>query len=106
MLVDKKTTPLEVATFVGEHNPDLVFLVENYQAYTFSLDPSKRGDKIGEGLEALVKIREINSRIPIFMVSGSPLYEDKAMALGANGYLKIPAGPEEFLQLVEKNLQS
>lgn len=44
------------------------------------------------------------SRIPVVVVSGSPLGREVAAAMGADGYLKKPVAPGELLKAVEEVL--
>lgn len=89
------TTPQDVASFVGEQNPSLVFLAENYEtaqdltdlmaratATNQDLPALLRGHKSGGGIAALEEIRRQFKDIPVVMVSGGPEHMEKAISLG------------------------
>ncbi len=106
MIVNKATTPQQVASFVAQVDPDLVLLAENYQYGQFVPDPQSRGEKIGEGIEALAEIKRSGHSKPIHMVSGGTLYHKRAKQEGASGYLQIPVTYEEFRQFLKTSTQS
>ena len=103
MVVGGATRAVEVASFVRDANPNLVLLAENYQGNTFT---PERGSKVGEGIEALAEIRRSGYARPIFMVSGNPLYEKRAMQEGANSYLNLPITIDKFREFLASNTQS
>lgn len=120
MSVGKHTKPEEVSSFVANCRPNLIILAENYMSMS---DISREYDvvpdmemriqmlnsiKRGEGIDALVKIREKDKITPIYMVSAAPHYADKALAAGANGYyvFSAPKGFSAFRELLASNLQS
>lgn len=114
MQVGMGTTPQQVASFVDGVEPNLVLLAENYISFN---DPAVRayftqreyevtlegvkGIKGGEGIEALVKIRENHPNLPVFMVSGGPRHKEEAMKKGATGYLILPVGLKQYGTFLE-----
>lgn len=99
--VDRHTTSQQVASFVEEHQPGLVLLAENYQGLpSQGIGQSVTDVKRGEGIDALILIRETHPTLPIVMVSGSPLHEDRALANGANDYLILPVGFDDYARLL------
>jgi len=105
MLVDRNTLPRQVVYFVKENKPDLVLLAENFQAGFLAPEQENRGTKIGEGINALVGIREEDKTTPIYMVSGSPQYREKAIQSGANGYFRIPFQIENYIEFLRSITQ-
>ena len=77
-IVNRTTNPNEVADFITQTNPNLVFLAENFDA-----------SKGGEGIGALAAIRERYRRIPVYMISGGRSHYEKAMELRASGYIPM-----------------
>ncbi len=106
MYVDKNTTPQQAASFVDGGKPDLVLLAENWQPIQFDHEKLTVGGKEGEGIEALIEIKKNNPFIPIYMISGNPQYEERAMQSGANGYIKIPIGFRELRELLHSQIRS
>lgn len=114
MQVNKNTQPEYVATFVKEHKPNLILLAENYMKFNDiekDFKAAQDGEtamrifasfKRGEGIEALVKIRETDKTTPIVMVSSQPCYKERALNAGADGYYEHPAhnGFKEFIDLL------
>lgn len=63
-----------------------------------------------EGLETIIELREMNSRLPILAISGGGRntpedYLDMAQKLGANQVLAKPFKGEELLQVVSEVLK-
>jgi CheY-like chemotaxis protein len=56
------------------------------------------------GIDAIHKIREMNTTVPVIVLTASTLEEDtrKAMAAGANGYLLKPISSTELFQSLKK----
>lgn len=96
--VTHESTPQEVALFVSDYDPRLLFLAENYTPRQF-----------GQGVEALVEIRKTRSkdRLPVFMVSGAPSHRERAMQEGANEYYEPVGNPVHYMEnLLTTHLQS
>ena len=85
--VTHESTPQEVALFVSDYGPRLLFLAENYTP-----------KPLGQGVEALIEIRKTRSkdRLPILIVSGGPSHRERAMQEGADGYYE-PLGKRNHL---------
>ncbi len=59
-----------------------------------------------DGLSASEKVREINRKVPIIIVSYSPKYAVKGYSVNALGYLVKPIGKIDFDNLLEKALKT
>ena len=115
MLVNITTTPEEVAFFVAGENPHLVILAENYantddvirdlQERFKGMHSMQAGEfqpiKRGEGIDALVRIRELNPELPVYMLSSNPLHMERAMSAGAKGYINITPFPAELRRILD-----
>lgn len=57
------------------------------------------------GVEVLSRIREMDSRIPVIVMTGNrdsdPLWARRCKELGASGYLIKPVLPEELLHMIK-----
>ena len=109
LLVDPDTEPQKVASFVEEHQPDLVLLAENYQKsipYELIAEGKRVEEfKKGEGLEALVEIRKTHPTTPIVMISGAPRHREDALAKGATGYLITPFGFSDYGSILKEYIR-
>jgi len=107
MVVNSKTTPGNVHAFVTEMMPDLVLLAENYQGGRIQTDPDTgdlRDVKVGEGIEALIELRDKGITTPVILISGNPRHKEDANRWGANGYLKIPVHYDEFEAFLKEHI--
>lgn len=100
-LIGIATTPTDVVSFVRDSSPDLVLLAENFGGGQHDPAATNKGVYKGEGIEALVAIRNSGYTMPVFMVSGGPQYHEEAIRRGANGYLEFPFTQEGFRKLIE-----
>jgi DNA-binding response OmpR family regulator len=86
------TNGVDAIDMVKEYTYDIIFLDENMPGYT--------------GLETLSKIKEINSNVPVVMITKS---EEEAImdeAIGAQmaDYLIKPVNPRQILLSIKKNI--
>ncbi|MEN0055498.1 MAG: sigma-54 dependent transcriptional regulator [Mucilaginibacter sp.] len=85
--------PGDALKIIRKNNPELIILDLN-----FSIDTSGR-----EGLDLLEKIKEINSAIPVILITGWGSIElaVKGMKLGANDFINKPWSNDHLLQSVK-----
>jgi DNA-binding NtrC family response regulator len=85
--------PGDVLKAIRKNNPELIILDLN-----FSIDTSGR-----EGLDLLGKIKDINSAIPVILITGWGSIElaVQGMKLGANDFINKPWSNEYLLQSVK-----
>lgn len=85
--------PAEAIKIVKKKSPELIILDLN-----FSIDTSGR-----EGMDLLEKIKQVNSAIPVVLITGWGSIElaVKGMKLGANDFINKPWNNEHLLQSVK-----
>lgn len=64
------------------------------------------------GIEVLARIREMDSEVPVFMMTGRGKTDDldsswttQCAAMGVNGYFVKPITPEKLLRRIEKAIK-
>ena len=94
--ISRKTLPGHIAEDINLRSPDLVFISLNFgDSTSHPIDSTS----FNEGLEALVKIKNMKS-LPVVIVTGyGDNYREEALAKGADGYLMLPAKREQILEL-------
>jgi DNA-binding NtrC family response regulator len=85
--------PAEAIKIIKKKSPELIILDLN-----FSIDTSG-----GEGMDLLEKIKQLNSAIPVVLITGWGSIElaVKGMKLGANDFINKPWNNEHLLQSVK-----
>jgi DNA-binding NtrC family response regulator len=85
--------PAEAIKIIKKKSPELIILDLN-----FSIDTSGR-----EGMDLLEKIKQVNSAIPVVLITGWGSIElaVKGMKLGANDFINKPWNNEHLLQSVK-----
>ncbi|MCF8359434.1 MAG: PglZ domain-containing protein [Prolixibacteraceae bacterium] len=90
--VDTSTNGSDAIDMVKEQQYDIIFLDENMPGYT--------------GLETLSQIKEINSNVPVVMITKSEeeAIMDEAIGSKMADYLIKPVNPKQMLLTIKKNV--
>jgi len=94
----KKIADITTAKSVKEGNESFI-----KSEFDVIISDINLGDSEPSGYDFLKDVRQANKQIPFYMMSGYSAEDEepKAIKLGANGYIKLPADKEVIVSLLE-----
>jgi len=107
LIIEDQSMPCEDWTslfgydFIVEKNASkIAHLLYNY---AHSIRLIVLDDLIYKPLDLLIKIREINDIIPIYIMTSSTTFKDQSLCFGATGFIKAPFDLESFQEVFRRH---